>query len=226
MVSKIIKNGIGYIVKGTFSKDGLSKGETEKKELLAIHNQKKEQMRAYRKEVSRLAAVANKRLDRIKKKDLTDSPAYQRLIDDGIAKFGIRGKDHKAVQDELVKINRFINSETSTVRGMNKVLKDMAKNTGIKYKNMKELRKVGNNFFKLADKVEEYLRTVDDVASAIGYQKIWEVINEYVETDKIDLSSAENQIDSMVKVVTDMIKLGDSSRAGIVTDLKETDWFY
>ena len=35
------------------------------------------------------------------------------------------------------------------------------------------------------------------MASAIGYNKIWEVINEYVEREKIDLSEAENNMDKL-----------------------------
>ncbi|MGJ8493501.1 hypothetical protein ACR4XK_11895, partial [Glaesserella parasuis] len=50
------------------------------------------------------------------------------------------------------------------------------------------------------------LRTVDDMASAIGYQKIWETINTYVKRGDIDLGDADNDVDNMVDVVTKAIK--------------------
>ena len=95
---------------------------------------------------------------------------------------------------------------TSTVKGVTNTLKEMAANTGISYANMKELKQKSAKFFELASKVEQYLRTVEDMASAIGYQKIWETINQYVKSGEIDLSSAEGDIDGMVKAVTDAIK--------------------
>lgn len=99
----------------------------------------------------------------------------------------------------------FIDSESSTVRGYNKVLKEMAANTGIKYKNLTELREAAPKFFELTSKVEQYLRTVEDMASAIGYQQIWEAVNEYVRENKIDLGDASANIDEMIQRVSDAI---------------------
>ncbi|WP_457816372.1 hypothetical protein, partial [Staphylococcus aureus] len=128
---------------------------------------------AYRKEASRLVSLANKRVQRLELNGLTDSPAYKAYIASG-GKFGVRGKSHNELQQEVARLNRFINSTTSTIKGVNKTLKEMADNTGITYRDLKELRAKSSKFFELANKVEQYLRTVDDMASAIGYQKIWE----------------------------------------------------
>jgi hypothetical protein len=81
----------------------------------------------------------------------------------------------------------------------------MAKNTGIKYKNLNDLRSKADKFFELASKVEQYLRTVDDIATAIGYQKIWEAINTYVKDANIDLSNSETDIDSLTETVSKML---------------------
>ena len=166
---------------------------------------KAQRIAAYRMEASRLASLANKRIQRLEKNGLTDSPAYKKYLETG-GKFGVRGKDHNQVQAEVARLKRFIDSQTSTVRGVTKVLKEMAENTGIKYEDLKDLRSKASKFFELSSKVEQYLRTVDDMASAIGYQKIWESINQYVESGEIDLSSSDGDIDGMVKAVTDAIK--------------------
>ena len=167
-----------------------------------IHRDNIKEVRA---EMSRLASVANKRLQRLENAGLDTSPAYKKWVEDGQVKFGVKGKNHNELQRELSRLKNFINAETSTIRGVNNVLKDMAKNTGIKYKNLTELRSKANNFFELADKVEQYLRTVDDIASAIGYQKIWEAINSYVQTEKVELDSSETDIESLVANVTDLL---------------------
>ena len=159
-----------------------------------------------RAEVSKLVAKANKRVARLERNNLEDSPAYQKLINDGDVRFSVRGKDHNQLQKEVSRLNKFLESETSTVRGINRVLKDMARNTGIKYKTLAELRTKSAKFFELSSKVEQYLRTVEDMASAIGYQKIWEAINKYVKAEGMDLNDANNDIDKMVQIVTDMLK--------------------
>ena len=172
----------------------------------------------FRKEVSRLASLANKRLQRLESAKLTDSPAYQKWVENGAVKFGVKGKTYNQLQSEMARLNRFINAQTSTVRGINSNLKEMAANTGIKYGTLKELRSKAASFFELASKVEQYLRTVNDMASAIGYHKIWEVINEYVEREKIDLSGAENNIDELSKMVSELIVQQQNHNATVIDD--------
>ena len=163
-----------------------------------------------RKKISRLVSLANKRLKRLENAGLTDSPAYQKWVEAGAEKFSVKGKDHNQLQRELSRLKNFIESETSTVRGVNNVLKTMAQNTGIEYSNMQDLKDNAKTFFELSSKVEQYLRTVDDIASAIGYQKIWESINQYVKDERITLTDAKMNIDQMIKVVTDMLKASNN----------------
>lgn len=162
--------------------------------------EKEQQIKEFRREASRLAAIANKRVERLEKNNLKSTPAYQRYIEGG--RFGVKGKDYNQVQKELSRLKSFLGSETSTIRGANKTLKDMAKNTGIQYSNLTELRDKAPKFFELASKVEQYLRNVEDMASAIGYQKIWEAINQYTDSAKVDLAQADTDIDGMISAVT------------------------
>lgn len=165
----------------------------------------KENLKEAKKEISKLTSMANKRLARLENANLTSSPAYKKWAENGQVKFGVKGKTHNELQRELSRLEKFLSAETSTVRGANATLKEMAKNTGIKYKNLADLRSKADKFFELSSKVEQYLRTVDDIASAIGYQKIWEAINTYVKDSKTDLSSSENDIDSLVDTVSKML---------------------
>lgn len=182
--------------------------------------EKQAKLKEYRKEASRLASMANKRIQRLEKNDLKDSPAYKSYIENG-GKFSVKGKTHNELQHEVSRLRKFINAETSTIKGVTNTLKEMASNTGIKYENLKDLRSKAAKFFELSSKVEQYLRTVDDMASAIGYQKIWEAINQYVKSAEIDLSSSDGDIDGMVKAVTDAIKEYDQP----IQKLGGSGWF-
>lgn len=186
----------------------------------------KENLKEAKSEISKLASMANKRLARLENANLTSSPAYKKWAENGQVKFGVKGKTHNELQRELSRLEKFLSAETSTVRGANATLKEMAKNTGIKYKNLADLRSKADKFFELSSKVEQYLRTVDDIASAIGYQKIWEAINTYVKDSKTDLSSSENDIDSLVDTVSKM--LNGTNRMDELEGSSDADdgWFF
>lgn len=186
----------------------------------------KENIKEAKKEITKLASMANKRLQRLENANLESSPAYKKWVSDGAVKFSVKGKDHNQLQRELSRLQTFINAETSTVRGANNTLKEMAKNTGIKYKNLTDLRQKADKFFELSSKVEQYLRTVDDIASAIGYQKIWEAINTYTKESKTDLANSETDIDSLVETVTKM--LNGANHAKELENSSHTDdgWFF
>lgn len=177
---------------------GVAIGEKQVKE-------RQERIRQLRREASRKAAVANKRIERIERNELRDSPAYQRYIRDGGQRFGVKGKSYNEVQAEIARLNRFLDAETSTIRGINKNLKEMAANTGIKYRNLGELRAISSKFFELTSKVEQYLRNIEDAASAIGYQRIWQAINEYTKEQKIGLADGEAKIDAMIETISERL---------------------
>ena len=81
--------------------------------------------RRLRQEASRLSSLANKRLQRMEQQDLQNSPAYQTWIDDGGAKFGVRGKTMEQIQAEVGRLNNFINQSTSTVTGAKNYFKNI-----------------------------------------------------------------------------------------------------
>ena len=159
-----------------------------------------------KQEIQRKANVAHKRLKRLERNNLTDLPAYQQWVDyDGGVRFGVRGKDYNELQAELGRLNRFLDSKTSLVRQANAYMKDIANMTGMRYGSVKELPDKLSNFFKLADKVEEYLRNVEGSASAIGYHKIWEVVNEVVKLEKHDLTESDGDAEGLVSRTIDAL---------------------
>lgn len=150
------------------------------------YEEQQARIKADRQEASRLASAANKRAARLEKNGFTDSPAYKEYVEGG--RFSVRGKTHNQVQAELARLRRFMAMQSSTITGYKDNLKQIAANTGIEYSDFKELQNKSAKFFELQSKVEQYLRTVEDMGSAIGYQKIWEAINTYTKTTGTDLN--------------------------------------
>jgi len=163
--------------------------------------------RELKREIRRKAKIAHKRLKRLEQNNLTNLPAYQQWVKDGKVRFGVKGKSYNELQVELARLNRFLDSKTSLVRKANEYLKEIADLTGVEYKSVKELPNKLENFFRISEKVEEYLRNVEGSASAIGYHKIWEVVNEVVETEKIDLEQTEGELtDEMIRKIDELLE--------------------
>lgn len=187
----------------------------------AEENANKQRIRTLKAEISKKASMANKRLVRLRKNNMTNNPAYRQWVDyKGGVKFSVKGKSYNELQGELARVNNFIDSATSTVRGTNKYLKNLASNAGIKFDSVKELTDSSNAFFELASKVDDYLESANNSASAIGYQKIWSAINQYVKESDQTLTQASNDIGESVKNIIDLIgDLGEEKVSDIFDDL-------
>ena len=160
-----------------------------------------------KKEVSRMASMANKRLVRLEKNELTDLPAYKSWHDNGHIKFSVKGKDYNQLQSEFWRLKRFLDDKTSTVRQANKFLKEMAENTGIKYNGLSDLKSKSKQFFELADKIKQYYRSANQSAIALDYQKIWQQINTQIQQGVIAIGGTESTESILNKYLTELDKV-------------------
>lgn len=157
-----------------------------------------------KKEVLRMASLANKRIARLERNELTDLPAYQSWVEGGSIKFSVAGKDYKELQREFWRLKNFIDNKTSTVRGAMSVLRDIAKNTGIKVNSVKELKKRTTKFFEIASKIEQYYKSIGESAISLDYQKIWEQINQEVEKGKIALDETMSTDEILNRIISEL----------------------
>lgn len=185
------------MVRVTFTSSGEGK---------ALQSNLEQKTRELKREISRKASMANKRLNRLEKNGLTETPSYRNWVEyGGGVKFSVKGKSYNELQAELSRVNSFLDNATSTIRGTNKVLKDMAKATGMSYKNVGDLYGLSAAFFELTSKVEQYLNSAMQGASAIGYQRIWQSINQYIKEEQISLNDSKVDMDNMIAKVSDLI---------------------
>ena len=162
-------------------------------------------VKEFRKEVSRLSQIANKRIKRLEERDWGDAPALRALKEEGIAKFGVKGKTHQELQTMAAKLLKFMNAETSTVTGAVEDIKETARITGITYESVKELKQKATKFFELASKIKQYLKSQEDTAAALNYRMIWNQINTYVQEQEIDLAAAETSVEELLSQVDEIL---------------------
>jgi len=140
------------------------------------------QIAQIRREASRLVSMANKRLKRIESQNLIETPAYKKWVEDGGQKFGIRGKSTEEVKQEIARMESFLKKQTSTVRGAKKYLNNVASQIGIDdITDYPQAQKVINNFFEVTSKIKDYLYNSKEVSVSIGYKKLWEEVNNYMQ---------------------------------------------
>jgi len=181
---------------------------------------------ALKKEVSRLASMANKRLQRLERNELTDLPAYQSWVKDGAVKFSVKGKDYNQLQSEFWRVKRFLDNKTSLVREANKYLREIAENTGIQYNSLADLKVKAREFFRLAEKIKEYYKMSELAALALDYQKIWEQINVQIKQGIIDLTGAESIEQTLQVFINELEKVSpvENNQEGFKEGSKDWDF--
>lgn len=169
-----------------------------------------------RKEVSRMASMANKRINRLERNNLTMLPAYQAWESNGAVKFSVKGKSYEETQAEYWRLKKFLDDRTSTVKQANNFLKEMAENTGIQYNGLEDLKAKSAKFFELADLIKQYNQSINQSAQALDYQKIWKDINTYVldtDADLADAVSSEEQLEKFLNYMN-LVKPVEDNQEG------------
>lgn len=162
-------------------------------------NKASDNYKELRKEVSRMASMANKRIDRLERNNLTMLPAYQAWESNGSIRFSVKGKSYEETQAEYWRLKKFLDDRTSTVKQANDFLREMAENTGIQYNGLEDLKTKSAKFFELADLIKQYNQSINQSAQALDYQKIWQDINTYVLDTDADLAAAVSSEEQLEK---------------------------
>ena len=171
--------------------------------------------RLWKKEISRKVSMANKRLRRLEKNNLTDQPAYRTWKNyNGGEKFSVKGKNFNELQAENARLNNFLNSATSTVRGANANLKKVAERLDLKYSRVKDLPLITKRYFELSSKAEQYLDNVEGSLSAISSDQRFEIVSDYVKEAKIDLSASDFDMDSALDDIIKLSSYDEREQAG------------
>lgn len=166
----------------------------------------KEKERELRREASRQASMANKRLKRLEEQDLTNTPAFKSWYDDGGVKFGVRGKTNREVQHEMARMKKFLNMQTSTVTGAKKNLENIANRINIyHWDNYKDLEKQIANYYSLQQKVLEYSSNIKEIGVSLNYQKVGEYVADYLNETNGEIQETGEEVLKITKHIMESI---------------------
>lgn len=149
-----------------------------------------EKQKAFRREVSRLASKANKRLKRLGASDFSSSPAYQKWLNEGGEYFSIRGKSQQDVWQEYYRVKSYLDSKTSSITGTKEVLKNMNEYTGMNLESIDEIQEVAGDYFELANKISQYVN-VKGLGAIYDSNQIYSQINIVTQEMNVDLTNAD-----------------------------------
>ena len=189
-------------------------------------NKASDKYKELRKEVSRMASMANKRIDRLERNNLTMLPAYQAWEKNGSVRFSVKGKSYEETQAEYWRLKKFLDDRTSTVKQANDFLREMAENTGIQYNGLEDLKAKSAKFFELADLIKQYNQSINQSAQALDYQKIWKDINTYVldtDADLADAVSSEEQLEKFLNYMN-LVQPVENNQEGFSLNGKKWDF--
>lgn len=163
---------------------------------------------------NKLVSKANKRLRRLSKKGWK-TRAYKKAVQTGGKFHNRRGSSYKEKAREYQRVKNFLNSDTSTVRGSKKVLKQMLSRTGLEdivgddpdtimtseeVENGDGSITLVNKFFDIASMVDDYLENHRGVK--ISSDEIWRSIHDtYLAGYEEDFSDADAE-----EIVGDVVR--------------------
>lgn len=164
-----------------------------------------------RKVTTKLVSAANKRLKRMEQKGVK-SPAYEEVMTSG-GKFSIKGKTEQQVRNEFIRIKKFMQSETGTIKGATKYEKEIIKRlekggvTGVNSSNVWDIIKTIHDAKQDLPQLNNIPPSKDKTVMAlyrkyragkISFDELNDSVNKYIETKYLekqdmyqDVSTAE-----------------------------------
>lgn len=183
-------------------------------------NSKKKKRNELAKEVSRLAQMANKRIDRLEKNNLQMTSAYKTWERQGKPHYSVKGKNYQQLQSEYWKIKKVIDNENSLVKTANANLKKTNIELGFaETNNMETIKANLNGFWDVFSKIKQYTDTLEQSDYNIGSPRIKEMISDYVKTNKADLSNIDDVQSAIEKIKSDV-----DEYASIPYDISTKAW--
>lgn len=186
------------------------------------HTQLTQKQKNFRSEVSRLSSMANKRIKRLEESDVNHSPALKKWKENGGEYFGIRGKTQAETRKEFYRVRDYLDSSTSSITGTKKVLRNMAKNTGLEYETYDDLIDKSRKFFELSSKIQEYQKTIGGYASTFSSVRQWQEINKYIDINDIDLNTTD--INALIGDISERIQEAHDRDQRTSYDFFTQDW--
>lgn len=159
----------------------------------------KGKQRALRARVEAQIQQAKQRIKQIEKNGLTETPAITELNKRGTT-LTTKGKNYNQLQSTYFSLDKFLKSQTSTAQGALRVLEQTAKIIGAENTTPQGLKDLAKEFFEIASKTDELLKTGETKYSA-GSTRIFEAIRRVQKENSALWKSAGNTAEKANAVV-------------------------
>lgn len=154
-----------------------------------------------------LVSMANKRLKKFIENGLTDAPIYEKYMKalGDSEKFSLKGKAGLERKRHIDLVQEFLTSKTSTMKGLEVNMAQLAQNFGFHFKNYKQMLHYSNNFFKLQKAIIERNKMLNKELEdqQYGYRAYMVEIQEYLRQENIELEASAELIDKMAQDIAD-----------------------
>ena len=134
----------------------------------------KGKQRALRARVEAQIKDAKQRIKQLEKNGLKETPALNELNKRGTT-LTTKGKNYNQLQSTYFSLQKFLKAQTSTAEGALRVLEQTAKIIGAENTTPQGLKDLAEEFFSIASKTDELLKTGENKYSA-GSARIFEAI--------------------------------------------------
>lgn len=168
-------------------------------QIRADKKRKEEEYKEFRREVSRKANKANKRLDRLEEQGLDFSPAYRKAFENNPSRFGVRGiQGTKELLRENERLDKFLNSKTSTITGIKRYLEELAERRGEKIGKGEHSKFAikNSNMFRAHARLSNFRSTTIQYSS----DNEMEAINSIIEELNDGYAYTSDEIDAVVEL--------------------------
>lgn len=192
-------------------------------------------LRALKAELYPIMKRANQRLYRLEQANLTSSHGYRAASRvtgrSDKPRFSIGGGTLEELQDERVRIQNFLDYQTSTVKGTRDLLGRYAEQMRVPYsRNAEQLVSNSSQFFRLSNRVREYVRNTPQ-ARHISSDEVFLGISRAVNTGVVDLSNIDFDNFNITDEQMDVILGGSgaqTARRSLFDELDDVggDWTY
>lgn len=159
----------------------------------------KGKQRALRARVEAQIQQAKRQIKQIEKNGLTETPAITELNKRGTT-LTTKGKNYNQLQSTYFSLDKFLKAQTSTAQGALRVLEQTAKIIGAENTTPQGLKDLAEEFFEIASKTDELLKTGETKYSA-GSTRIFEAIRRIQKENSALWKSAGNTAEKANAVV-------------------------
>lgn len=159
-----------------------------------------------RKEIQRLVNLANKRVERLRNNELTMTSAYRQYFNYRYGqKFSVKGKTKQELYAEVMRLTKFLNDSTSTVRGAISEARKMM--IGAKKAKVAVVKNFIDRYGELIENAKHIFKKTEEAGNAINYAKLKKVVDQYIKENYDTFTQSEDYLEKALDYIESALSI-------------------